>query len=56
MAQICRLIIAVIIQLLCLSDNASSAERFFISIPGPGLSYAHLYYGQERGFFSWCAV
>lgn len=32
--------------------QAAAAERFYISIPGPTLSYAHLYYGQERGFFS----
>lgn len=32
--------------------DAGGAERFFISIPGPTLSYAHLYYGQEKGFFS----
>ena len=29
-----------------------AAERFFISIPGPTLSYTHLYYGQEKGFFA----
>ena len=34
------------------SQIASAAERFYISIPGPTLSYAHLYYGQERGFFT----
>src|SRR5687768_15810378 len=33
-------------------QSASAAERFYISIPGPTLSYAHLYYGQERGFFA----
>ena len=32
--------------------TATAAERFFISIPGPTLSYTHLYYGQEKGFFS----
>jgi len=37
---------------LSVSHNALAAERFYISIPGPTLSYAHLYYGQERGFFS----
>ncbi|MGZ8442701.1 MAG: ABC transporter substrate-binding protein [Candidatus Binatia bacterium] len=37
---------------LCASQNASAADRFYISIPGPTLSYAHLYYGQERGFFA----
>lgn len=29
-----------------------AAERFYISIPGPTLSYVPLYYGQERGFFA----
>ena len=28
------------------------AERFYISIPGPTLSYTHLYYGQEKGMFA----
>ena len=31
---------------------ALAAERFYISIPGPTLSYVPLYYGQERGFFA----
>ena len=35
-----------------LPGKATAAERFFISIPGPTLSYTHLYYGQERGFFA----
>lgn len=43
--------IALAIFLLC-SAQAIAAERFLISIPGPTLSYAHLYYGQERGFFT----
>ncbi|MBI4489261.1 MAG: hypothetical protein HY694_09270 [Deltaproteobacteria bacterium] len=29
-----------------------ASERFFLSIPGPSLSYAHLFYGQEKGFFA----
>jgi len=29
-----------------------AAERFYISIPGPTLSYVPLYYGQEKGFFA----
>jgi NitT/TauT family transport system substrate-binding protein len=37
--------------LLC-AEEGDAAERFFISIPGPTLSYVHLYYGQERGFFA----
>jgi NitT/TauT family transport system substrate-binding protein len=32
--------------------KAPAAERFYISIPGPTLSYVPLYYGQEKGFFS----
>lgn len=35
-----------------LAANAVAAERFYISIPEPTLSYTHLYYGQEKGFFS----
>ena len=35
-----------------LPGKATAAERFFISIPGPTLSYTHLYYGQEKGFFA----
>ena len=31
---------------------AIAAERFYISIPGPTLSYVPLYYGQERGYFA----
>ena len=32
--------------------KAPAAERLYISIPGPTLSYVPLYYGQEKGFFS----
>lgn len=32
--------------------GAAAAERFYISIPGPTLSYVPLYYGQEKGFFA----
>lgn len=38
--------------LLVLATDAFAAERFYISIPGPTLSYTHLYYGQEKGFFA----
>ena len=38
--------------LFFLPGKATAAERFFISIPGPTLSYTHLYYGQEKGFFA----
>jgi ABC-type nitrate/sulfonate/bicarbonate transport system substrate-binding protein len=34
------------------ASTSLAAERFYISIPGPTLSYTHLYYGQEKGFFS----
>ncbi|HEX4989712.1 MAG TPA: ABC transporter substrate-binding protein [Candidatus Binatia bacterium] len=34
------------------ATNGETADRFFISIPGPTLSYAPLYYAQEKGFFS----
>src|SRR4030095_11600312 len=37
---------------LIVNSPSFAAERFYISIPGPTLSYAHLYYGQERGFFT----
>jgi len=36
----------------CIGMSAQSADRFYISIPGPTLSYAPLYYGQEKGFFA----
>jgi hypothetical protein len=52
MAQIRRLMIAAIIQLFCFNENGLSAERFFISIPGPTLSYAHLYYTTVRSVAS----
>ena len=52
MASIKSLIAATVLQLSYLAAHAEAAERFFISIPGPTLSYAHLYYGQERGFFA----
>jgi NitT/TauT family transport system substrate-binding protein len=35
-----------------LRGQAAAADRFFISIPGPTLSYVPLYYGQEKGFFT----
>ena len=37
---------------LALTGTSLAAERFYISIPGPTLSYTHLYYGQEKGFFA----
>lgn len=38
--------------LFALAGHAYAADRFYISIPGPTLSYAPLYYGQEKGFFA----
>ena len=38
--------------LFVLTGNSRAAERFYISIPGPTLSYTHLYYDQKKGFFS----
>lgn len=40
------------IALALMAQRAGAADKFYISIPGPTLSYAHLYYGQERGFFT----
>ena len=37
---------------ILVATKGETAERFFISIPGPTLSYAPLYYAQEKGFFS----
>jgi NitT/TauT family transport system substrate-binding protein len=37
---------------LVLAAKDAAAERFFISIPGPTLSYVPLYYAQEKGFFA----
>jgi len=37
---------------LVVVTRGEAAERFFISIPGPTLGYAPLYYAQETGFFS----
>jgi ABC-type nitrate/sulfonate/bicarbonate transport system substrate-binding protein len=44
-------IVTAILQFHLWSSSGVAADKFFISIPGPTLSYAHLYYGQERGFF-----
>ena len=45
--RICLLLLS-----LVFVTNGEAAERFFISIPGPTLSYVPLYYAQEKGFFS----
>lgn len=34
------------------ADRGIAAERFYISIVGPTLSYVPLYYAQEKGFFA----
>ena len=48
----CRiLLIAMLISALFFGVG-HAAERFYISIPGPTLSYVPLYYGQEKGFFA----
>ena len=45
--RICLLLLS-----LVFVTNGAAAEKFFISIPGPTLSYVPLYYAQEKGFFS----
>lgn len=52
MAQSRRLLATVFLALLAVGGRAFAAERFYISIPGPTLSYVPLYYGQEKGFFA----
>jgi NitT/TauT family transport system substrate-binding protein len=47
-----RLFLGAILTLVFSANGAPAAERFYISIPGPTLSYVPLYYGQEKGFFS----
>ncbi|MGE5220768.1 MAG: ABC transporter substrate-binding protein [Chloroflexota bacterium] len=47
-----RLVITVFLALLVAGARAFAADRFYISIPGPTLSYVPLYYGQEKGFFA----
>jgi NitT/TauT family transport system substrate-binding protein len=45
-------LVYLILFLLALPTSGKAAERFFISIPGPVLSYVPLYYAQEKGFFA----
>jgi ABC-type nitrate/sulfonate/bicarbonate transport system substrate-binding protein len=45
-------IFAFFAMVLSLGSDGVAAERFYLSIPGPTLSYTHLYYGQEKGFFA----
>jgi len=52
MTSCCRLFVVFILTLLGFANHVFAAERFYISIPGPTLSYVPLYYGQEKGFFS----
>lgn len=47
-----RLVLAVLLTLAVLVGFGHAADRFYISIPGPTLSYVPLYYGQEKGFFA----
>ena len=47
-----RIVASVLLALLCNAHAIVAAEKFFISIPGPTLSYVPLYYGQEKGFFA----
>ena len=47
-----RIVAAVLLALLFNAHAIVAAEKFFISIPGPTLSYVPLYYGQEKGFFA----
>ena len=46
-AGLCLLLLSLVV-----ATNGAAAEKFFISIPGPTLSYVPLYYAQEKGFFS----
>jgi NitT/TauT family transport system substrate-binding protein len=56
LASLSRSAAGLILYFLLLSipvaTKGETAERFFISIPGPTLSYVPLYYAQEKGFFS----
>src|SRR4029453_17695619 len=45
-AGLCLLLLSLVV-----ATNGAAAEKFFISIPGPTLSYVPLYYAQEKGFF-----
>lgn len=53
MIRVCSLIVTLLLAIgFAVNRPAIAAERFYISIPGPTLSYVPLYYGQERGFFA----
>src|SRR2546429_9455883 len=47
-----RIFAATLFTLIFLADYVGATERFYISIPGPTLSYVPLYYGQDKGFFA----
>lgn len=47
-----RFTIFALVAVLLGAYDGRSADRFYISIPGPTLSYVPLYYGQEKGFFA----
>jgi ABC-type nitrate/sulfonate/bicarbonate transport system substrate-binding protein len=48
---LCRLMLGAFL-VVASHAGAEAAKRFYISIPGPTLSYVPLYYGQEKGFFT----
>jgi NitT/TauT family transport system substrate-binding protein len=52
MTQSRRLAAILVLVLLMVGARVFAAARFYISIPGPTLSYVPLYYGQEKGFFA----
>jgi ABC-type nitrate/sulfonate/bicarbonate transport system substrate-binding protein len=47
-----RIVFFLLLALAVLAGHGDAADRFYISIPGPTLSYVPLYYGQEKGFFA----
>jgi ABC-type nitrate/sulfonate/bicarbonate transport system substrate-binding protein len=52
MANRHRVVLFLSLALAICAGHGHAAERFYISIPGPTLSYVPLYYGQEKGFFA----
>jgi NitT/TauT family transport system substrate-binding protein len=52
MANRHRSVLFLLLALAMFAGHGHAAERFYISIPGPTLSYVPLYYGQEKGFFA----
>jgi len=52
MMQTRRFITLAIAQVFYFVGTGVAADKFYISIPGPTLSYVPLYYGQEKGFFA----